>query len=498
MSGIPQYDVAVIGYGPSGVTAANLLGARGLSVVVIEREPEVYGRARAISTDEEVVRIWQQTGLADELTRDMLAGLPIDFVDDHGVPFLSAAFESAGHGHPPQQFLYQPALEAVLRSGVARFPNVELLLGHESLRVRQDSDGVELLLTDGDRLDRVRASWVIAADGGSSATRGQLGIGFDGRTYETRWVVIDTAVEKEWPDIGRLRFHCDPRRPAVDCPTPLGHHRWEFPVLDDEDERELVTDSAVGKLLARQGITSEHVTVLRAVVYNHHVRIAARWRAGRVFLAGDAAHAMPPWIGQGMAAGVRDVANLCWKLAAVVRGELPESVLESYEAERKPHVREVTRRAVLVGGLITQRRPVATRLRNAVLRPLARRRFVRRTLVKYSWVPEARYRDGFLGPRTTPAVGRKIPQPWVLDSGGTRRRLDDVLGGRWAVLATGDVPLDCERDAVRLTVLPPGTRPADGVVIDIDGTLLAWLRRHRSGAVALRPDGFVHTASAGK
>ncbi|MFD5093699.1 bifunctional 3-(3-hydroxy-phenyl)propionate/3-hydroxycinnamic acid hydroxylase [Amycolatopsis thailandensis] len=499
MSQIPHYDVAIIGYGPTGVTAANLLGAQGLNVVVVERDAEIYTRARAISTDEEVLRVWQQTGLAEELQRDMLAGLPIDFVDHLGRSFLSAVFDPAGHGYPPQLFIYQPALEATLREGVARFPNVELLTAHECLRVRQDGDGAELLLAGegGERLERVHASWVIAADGGSSPTRGQLGIGFDGRTYETRWVVVDTEVKREWPDHDRLRFHCDPRRPAVDCPTPLGHHRWEFPVLPGEDEHELVGDAAVWRLLNRQGITSEQVSILRAVVYSHHVRAAARWRSGRVFLAGDAAHAMPPWIGQGMAAGVRDAANLCWKLTAVLRGELPDTVLDSYEIERKPHVREVTRRAVLLGRIITERRPLACRVRDTLLRSLARLPLIRRALVKLAWLPEARYPRGFFGDGTS-AIGRKLPQPWVLDGNGARRRLDDVLAGRWTVLHTSAVvPATgwTAAGAAGLTVLPPGTRPRSGAVVDVDGTLLAWLRTHRSRSLAVRPDSFVYAAA---
>ena len=122
---------------------------------------------------------------------------------------------------------------------------------------------------------------------------------------------------REWDGHDRLRFHCNPARPTVDCPTPLGHHRWEYPARAGEDEKKLVTDEAIWQVLHDQGITDEHVEILRAVIYSHHVRVAERWRVGRVFLAGDAAHAMPPWIGQGMSAGVRDVANLCWKLAAV-------------------------------------------------------------------------------------------------------------------------------------------------------------------------------------
>ncbi len=129
-----------------------------------------------------------------------------------------------------------------------------------------------------------------------------------------RWIVIDTKVLEEWPGHDRLRFHCNPARPTVDCPTPLGHHRWEFPVRDEEDEKDLLTDDAIWKVLAGQGITKANVEIIGFACYSHHVRFADRWRVGRVFLAGDAAHAMPPWIGQGMCAGVRDVANLCWKL----------------------------------------------------------------------------------------------------------------------------------------------------------------------------------------
>ena len=500
MSECPQYDVAVIGYGPTGVTAANLLGSLGVSVVVVERDASVYGRARAISTDEEVMRIWQQTGLAERLKRDVLPDKPIDFVDAAGRSFISAVPTSRGQGHPPQMFIYQPALERTLREGVRRYPNVDVLLEHECLRVRQDDQGVELLVArlGEDRLTRLRASYVIAADGGSSPTRGQLGVGFEGRTYEDRWLVIDTKMLKEWPEYDRLRFHCDPDRPAVDCPTPLGHHRWEFPVLPDEDEAELVTEAAVWRLLGRQGITREQVSVLRAVIYSHHVRFADRWRVGRIFLAGDAAHVMPPWIGQGMAAGVRDAANLCWKLAAVLSGALPDSVLDSYQTERAPHVRNMTRRAVYVGRIITERRSWVTALRNPAFRGLARLERLNRALQAASWIPACRYRDGFFaGADGTTAPGRKIPQPWVLDGTGARVRLDDVLSAGWSLLHLGPSPARGWRAAADtvLQVLPAGTAPRAGAVVDTDGALTGWMREMRAVSLVLRPDRIVYTAA---
>ncbi|MFF3941498.1 bifunctional 3-(3-hydroxy-phenyl)propionate/3-hydroxycinnamic acid hydroxylase [Streptomyces phaeofaciens] len=494
------YDVAVIGYGPTGVTAANLLGAAGLRVVVLERDAEIFTRARAISTDEEVIRIWQRVGLADRLKRDMLAERPLDFVDARGRTFLSARPVPRGHGHPPQMFIYQPALEQVLRDGVARYPTVEVLLRTECLRLRQDADGVELTVagTEGDSVRRLRARYVIAADGGSSLSRAQLNVGYEGRTYEDRWVVIDTEMIEPWPDHDRLRFRCDPIRPAVDCPTPLGHHRWEFPILPGDDERHLTTDDAIHAMVSRYGIGPEQIKILRATVYSHHVRFAARFRVGRVFLAGDAAHAMPPWIGQGMAAGVRDAANLCWKLAAVLRGELPETVLDSYEAERKPHVKEVTRRAVFVGRIITERRRPVARVRDTVLRAVRRATGVTGRLVDAHWIPVAHYAKGFQAHPRTRASGRQIPQPRVTGPDGDRVRLDDALGGRWLLLHGGPpAPQPAwDRSGVpSLAVLPAGSRPAEGAIVDHDGVLLAWMAEHRAATLALRPDAYVYAAA---
>ena len=331
---------------------------------------------------------------------------------------------------------------------------------------------------------------VIAADGGSSAIRGQLGIGFSGKTFSERWIVIDTKVLREWPGHDRLRFHCNPVRPTVDCPTPLGHHRWEFPVRDEEDETKFLSEEAIWKVLAGQGITEENVDIIGFACYSHHVRFADRWRVGRVFLAGDAAHAMPPWIGQGMSAGVRDAANLCWKLAAVLTGRAPETLLDSYEAERKPHVTEVTRRAVLVGRVITERRRAVAAVRNFVLGTVTRIPGSAVAGQKVFWIPDARYGDGFFARarRTDRAVGWLIPQPWVT-ADGRRERLDDVLDRQWTILHIGAAPAGAAAWA---------GAPIIEIGRDVDdhtGALTAWLRSKNARAVVVRPDGFIYAAA---
>lgn len=496
---VATYDVAIVGYGPVGATAANLLGQMGLNVVVVERDPDIYFRARAISTDEEVMRIWQQVGLADRLNADMQPGAGANFVDADGETFVKLLPTDRGNGHPPQQFIYQPAVDKVLREGVERFPNVTILLEHECLRLHQHPDGVELMLADltTDQFKRIRASYVIASDGGSSSIRGQLGVGFGGRTFSERWIVIDTKVLREWPGHDRLRFHCNPGRPTVDCPTPLGHHRWEFPVRDEEDEKEFLTEEAIWDVLSAQGITKESVEIIGFACYSHHVRFAERWRVGRVFLAGDAAHAMPPWIGQGMCAGVRDVANLCWKLDAVLTGALPESVLDTYQAERLPHLKEVTNRAVKTGKLIIERNPVKAAVRNRFFRTVSRVPHFATWLRNHRWLPDARYHAGLLARNGNDAVGWLIPQPWVIDETGEQVRLDDIIGGRLTILHTGrGASWQAWRSAgvPVIRIAAPGSAPAAETVVDRNGTLIGWLAQKKATVVAVRPDGFVYGA----
>jgi 3-(3-hydroxy-phenyl)propionate hydroxylase len=269
-------------------------------------------------------------------------------------------------------------------------------------------------------------------------------------------------------------------------------------VHDDEDEKELLNEDAIWKVLRSQGISERNVKILGFACYSHHVRFADRWRVGRVFLAGDAAHAMPPWIGQGMCAGVRDVANLCWKLSAVLQGRLPESVLDSYQAERLPHVKDVTNRAVKTGKLIIQRNRWRAAARNHFFRTLTKVPYTLTWLRNHRWIPDARYTEGLLAKNGNGATGWLIPQPWVVDEKGDKVRLDDIVGGRWTVLYVGQ-PLDFRgwRNAgvPILNVEPAGTAPTADSIVDSEKALTRWLEKKGASAVVVRPDGFVYAGA---
>ena len=435
------YDVAIVGYGPVGVTAANLLGQMGLNVVVVERDPDIYARARAISTDEEVVRIWQQVGLADRLNADMQPGCGANFVDANG-----RAVREAAAGHPGVTGTRRSSSSTSLRwrrccaPGSTGSPTCRSCSSTSACASSSAPTHVELMLADltVDEFRRIRASYVIAADGGSSAIRGQLGIGFGGRTYGERWIVIDTKVLKEWPGHDRLRFHCNPDRPTVDCPTPLGHHRWEFPVRDDEDEKDLLTEDAIWKVLRGQGITrgQREDPRLRLLQPPRPVR---RPVAGGPGLPGrrrrprDAAVDRPGHVRRRARRGqpVLEARRGAVRIAARIRARhLPGRAATARERGDQPRGQD--RQADHPAQPAGARRHATTSSA-----PPARCPTSLTWLRDHRWIPDARYRDGLVANNGNGAVGWLIPQPWVIDEKGDSVRLDDVVGGRWTVLHTG-------------------------------------------------------------
>lgn len=495
-------DVVIVGYGPVGVSAANFLGSRGVRTVVLERDKDIYPRARAVTVNDWTMRAFQSVGLDGALKADMTANGALSWKTYGGRTVFRLRPQACGIGHPGSMMIYQPAMEATLRAGVDRFAGVvDVRFGETATGVEQDADGVTLELAGG---ERIRARYLLACDGGSSRIRAAVGAQLLGTTHEVNWIVIDAKVLRWWPGCNDLTFWSDPDRPVVDIPLALGHHRWELPLGEGEDRAAFDSDEAIWRLLTPLGVTPAHVELESHAFYVHHVRHADRWRHGRVFLLGDAAHMMPPWAGQGMQSGIRDADNLTWKLCEVLAGRLGDEVLDTYQPERAPHVAAVTEMSQKLGMLIAGRDPRFVRLRNT-LGPVLMRipALTRRLMPSTRPAIETGWLTGPTG--TTSAVGRMIPQPPVWDAAGCETVLDTALGTGFAVLgmdadpravmSTSDVEAWSALGARFLAVRTTATGASDDSdLIDHTGLLARWFRKHHARVVAVRPDRFVAAA----
>lgn len=506
-----RVSVAVVGAGPVGVTAANLLGVYGIRTVVVDRECDVVDYPRAAGVDDESLRVFQAVGLQDEIMRQTIQNVPLRLFGASGQCLADVRPSSREFGWYKRNIFMQPSAERTLRQGLERFSSVDLLLGHELTGLRQDGTGVRLDVTDGGgRRHEILADYVIAADGGRSTVRELLGVRLEGETHSRRWVVIDCAedpLDAPWTGL-----HGDPRRPYVSARLPDGHRRWEFMLFPGEDGDEMLAPDQVRALLRPLVPDAEAVRPIRARVYTHHSRLADRFVVGRVALAGDAAHLMPPWAGQGMNTGLRDVGNLCWKLAAIVRGEASPDLLATYEAERRPHAAAMTDLSTNLGRLLGQTRPVVARVRDAALGAVGLVPPLKRWVVEMRFKPVPDYRAGFAvadGDARVPTTGRMMPQPAVEVRPGCPVPLDDVLGNWFALVGFECDPLaglDGEAlaavdrfrpDVVKVVASRSGragepcVRPSTLVVEDVDNQLRPWFHARGAGVVLVRPDRYV-------
>ena len=380
-----EYDVAIVGLGPTGLTLAHLLGLRGLRVLALEREPEFYGNARAVYTDDECMRVFQAAGVAAELEADMLVDTPVQWVLEDGSVLSQLRRMDRPYGWAVSNFFYQPYLETKMEKLLERYPNVTALRGREVVGFSHDETGVtvEHAASSGTRYGqanptaeapaetaRARAQWLVACDGGRSDVRARLGIKMAGKSFPEPWLVVDIKA-KEGEDCFRhmpyFNFHCDPKQPTVSCPQPNGHHRFEFLLMPGQTKDEMEDRATVLRLLA-QYVDVDKVEVLRRLVYTFNALVAERWRDGRVLLAGDAAHMTPQFMGQGMSSGVRDAHNLAWKLDAVLRKGADPKLIETYQSERKPHAKEMIDISVKMKDFVSIANPVLAKTRNVVVK----------------------------------------------------------------------------------------------------------------------------------
>jgi 3-(3-hydroxy-phenyl)propionate hydroxylase len=487
-----EVDVLVVGCGPVGAVTANLLGARGVRTLVVERSPEPHGQPRAFSCDDEALRVYQQAGLRDEVAAGMHTPSVADYVNAKGRVFAHIALDEIdfGLGARPLSFFDQPRLEAALRAGLDRFPHVTLRTGVTVVALSQGSSSVTAVLRDAGTgaETRVRAAYVLGCDGARSATRQAAGITLTGSSYAEQWLAVSGSVEPDAVRVHNTRFVCDWRRPAFVSPGAGGTYRLEFMLHRGEDPAGVDVDALVAPY-----VDPARFTVTRSTGYTFHHLVATRWRAGQVFLLGDAAHQMPPFLGQGLCSGLRDAANLTWKLAHVLAGHAGEELLDTYETERRPHTEEMARTSVRLGRVFLVRDRFGAAVRDAVLTAAQAVPRVRRFVRHFEFKPVPAHRRGLMaGGRRDGVVGTMFPQPTVAG-----RPLDDLLGPDFAVLGPGVTRYTVDTwqgpPARFLRVVPSGSTPSGGTVEEIaDDTLADWFTRHRVRLAVLRPDRFVY------
>ncbi|MEU0000831.1 MULTISPECIES: bifunctional 3-(3-hydroxy-phenyl)propionate/3-hydroxycinnamic acid hydroxylase MhpA [Streptomyces] len=501
----PTVPVAVVGAGPVGLTAAILLSRRGIACEVFERHPGLYPLPRAVHLDDEVMRILQAAGVEKEFTALSRPSLGMQLVDaQHRVlaRFPRDRHLSA-HGFPQANMFDQPDLERVLRDELARHPTARLYASTEvrglvmpppgsGLPVRAELED----LTTGDRRT-VHAAAVLGCDGAGSTTREAIGAGTVRLGEPQRWLVVDVRCRVELPAWDGVHQVCDPVAPATYMRIGQDRYRWEFRLPEELADGALADRSRLLALLApwTGDVPQEHLEVVRTADYVFRAQVTDRWRRDRVLLLGDAAHLTPPFIGQGLGAGLRDAHNLVWKLARVLRGSSSEELLDSYEAERRPHATHLVRTAVLIGRAMTSPHPGTALARKAALAVGQRTEALSRAglaglspslsgggLVRRAAVPGR-------GPRP----GDLCPQPPVHTEDGGPALLDDLLGPEFALVTCRRLTPALRRVAsaldARVVSLVP--QPDAIHVIDPTGRLRAWLR---GGAVLLRPDRVVLAA----
>ena len=500
-----RFDVAIVGFGPSGAVAAALLGQAGLSVYVCDGATDVYDKPRAISLDHEVMRVFQQIGIADAVAPFVEPFTPSEYygVDGQLIRRMTMIDEPYPLGHTPSMVFSQPSVERVLREYVASCAGVHTELGSSMVSFTQDAGSVTLLISDGSaNRYSINADWMIACDGASSTTRSLLGIELEDLGFDEPWLVIDALVNDQ--GLAKLPAtsvqYCEPQRPCSYLIGPGNHRRWEIALHAEEDPVEMASTDAAWRLLSRW-ISPNDAELWRQASYRFHALVARDWRRNRVFIAGDAAHQQPPFLGQGMCQGVRDVTNLCWKLAAVVRGEVSadavEQLLDSYAVERRGHVRELTTRIKQVGAVICEHDVSAAKRRDAEM--LKACDGVVTDTPRQDVMPSLT--AGFLSNQHGSGRGTIFPQPQIV-LGGDAVLLDEMTGAGWRLVTDGQLQIERSMLA-RFGAIPivqlggVGARGHGDVLAERDGVVASWMDRHRCHAALVRPDHYVFGTAVG-
>lgn len=498
MSLASHYPVVVVGAGPTGLILAHLLARQNIATLVIDRAEATVAEARAVTIDDESLRTLQAAGVLDRVLPDMVQGYGVHYYSWRQKRFARIEPKSLEYGYPKRNAFRQQLLVKCLAELLP--PPAVLRFQHELRSFTQSKRGVRLTLETPDGPRVVDTDWLVGCDGGRSTVREQLGITLEGSSYAERWLIADLIGRTS--TFRHTRTYCDPVRPAIRLPGPQSTVRYEFMLRPGETAESVLDEAQVRRWIGAREPSDAHITLLRKVVYTFHARVATRWREGRVLLAGDAAHLTPPFAGQGMNSGVRDAANLAWKLAEIVHGRARPSLIDTYEDERKPHAWALINMALRIGAFMQPKSTVGAAFAQGLLRLVCLLPPARDYVLHLKFKPKPRFERGLLvrWQQGRPLVppGQLMVQPVMQMPDGPMRLLDDLLGRGFALIGWGGtlpaVPpewpasslalVECLRVDEDFLAQGPGCATAR----DASGELARVLDSAGATAVLLRPD----------
>ncbi|HEY5881599.1 MAG TPA: bifunctional 3-(3-hydroxy-phenyl)propionate/3-hydroxycinnamic acid hydroxylase, partial [Nakamurella sp.] len=525
-------DVLIVGAGPAGLGLANLLGLQGVRVTVLEQLPELIDYPRGVGLDDESLRSLQAMGLVDKVLPHTTPQHIMRMVNGKGQVIAEIKPGTKEFGWSRRNAFIQPLVDRVLADGLDRFEHVDLRFAHTVEGISENDDHVELTVATPDGPTTLRATYLVGADGGRSRVRKYIGVTFEGQSPSTRWLVVD--VNDDPLGTPNVFLGADPRRPYVSLGLPHAIRRFEFMLFENEPDTLVDDPTFVDDLLKDHVPHPEKLNFIRKRVYTHHSRIAGSFRSGRVFIAGDAAHLMPVWQGQGYNSGIRDSTNLAWKLAAVLRGDCADTLLDTYDVERRAHAKAMIDISVAFGRVIRPTNKVVAGLRDAAAAVLNAAPPIKRYFAEMRYKPMPRYHRGAVVDATTGRVGHsdaaltdtshpvksannkvspvgtQFIQPRVDTADESDVLLDNLIGANWAVVCWGTNPSQVfsADDLVKLKALGatlislrPSTQlgndtPTDGTIVAADrtGDIKRWFDDRPTPVVFLRPDRFVAAA----
>ena len=503
-------QVLIVGAGPTGLAAANLLGLYGIGTTVIECDATTSTIPKGIYIDDEFFRTLDAVGIASDVYANCVPAAGVTYFSRLGFQVAAIEGRITSNGYGNRSAIWQPEFEQALVERASAWDSVEVCFEWTLVDLREEDGRVAVAVTgaDGGRQELV-ADYVLGCDGGRSTVRKLLGMPMDGRSYEQRWAVIDMLDDTDPSPFSKYFVY--PQRPTDSIPGPRGGRRFEFMLLPGEDPDAMLEDESLRRLFGPYR-DFDRLTVFRKAVYTFHALFVRNMRVGRVFLLGDAAHLMPPFGASGMNSGNRDAVNLCWKIAAVLRGQASPAILSTYDLERREHVQAVIDISVTLGRIVNLTTTWLAYVRDVAFWLLARAPITGPYLTGMRYIPRVVLREGLVlppaGRLSGSFVGRMLPQPVVRTDAGDDLLLDRLLGPGFALIGLAcqgdDVDLqdvvrhglwnDLQVRAVTIAGHAADARP--GVVALGDGRFDALLTQHRGDVLLVRPDRYVSAAVA--